>query len=217
MTNTIANNLTKEKIQQLLAVVGSQPTKDDSQIESTEYDWNKPNYFNSEQLNLLNDFTEKIAKVLTNKFKKLFRSDFDVTIAPITQHYIKEFLISSEQSNDFYLLFETEQKKTCGLISMPPQTAITWATQLLGDSQAENDTDRELSKLEMSLLIDIVTAISKAFITACSKAIILKVAGNVLKGDFPLELPDTSTMQVLFTGQKNRIRKQFRSNYFNNC
>jgi hypothetical protein len=45
-----ANNLSKEKIKQLLSAVGSVRQEDTSGIETEEYNWNQPRFFDRKQL-----------------------------------------------------------------------------------------------------------------------------------------------------------------------
>jgi len=176
MSNAPANNLNRAKIRQLLAAIGSKPA-DDAQIEATEYDWHQPHYFSSSQLAKLNNFTKKVATVMAEKFTQLYHSDFNVTITSTTQHFAGELFdqILSSGQNDYYLAFGPDQqpprllgedKSRGGFISIPAQTAATWAKQLLGDPAPAPEKDasaespsKALSQLEESLLFDIASAI----------------------------------------------------------
>jgi len=171
MSNAPANNLNRAKIRQLLAAIGSKPA-DDTQIEATEYDWHQPHYFSSSQLAKLNNFTKKVATVMAEKFTQLYHSDFNVTITSTTQHFAGELFdqILSSGQNDYYLAFGPDQqpprllgedKSGGGFISIPAQTAATWAKQLLGDAEPDpaSAAGAGLSLLEESLLFDIASAI----------------------------------------------------------
>ena len=61
MISSVSNNLSKEKIQQLLAAVGAMPKEDTEKIEATEYNWLEPHYFNDAQLEMIEKFTQKVA------------------------------------------------------------------------------------------------------------------------------------------------------------
>ncbi len=173
MSNAPANNLALErseglkraKIRQLLAAIGSKPA-DDAQIEVTEYDWHQPHYFSSSQLAKLNNFTKKVATVMAEKFAQLYHGDFNVNVTSTRQHFAGELFeqILSSGQNDYYLAFGPNQQHLSGFISIPAQTAVAWAKQLLGDAEPDKDASGELpskalSQLEESLLFDIACSI----------------------------------------------------------
>jgi flagellar motor switch protein FliM len=165
MTGELTDNLSKKRIQQLLAAVGSAPDTDTAQIEFSEYDFHEPHYFNSEQLERLQEFAKQAATGLAQKFVHFFRSDFNVTIGAIKQHFAGEFgeQLQSKGQKDRYLTFGPDQGHPCGFICIPEQTTLTWLSLLLGDSESERKTDSTLSRLEESLLLDVTLAIVEAF------------------------------------------------------
>jgi flagellar motor switch protein FliM len=205
MSGRAANNLGNEKIHQLLAAVGSRPTEDTTQIEAQEYNWNEPHYFSSEELVKLNYFAEKVATAVAGKFADFCRSEFDVTIASATQHFADEFLNhpSDGEQKDYYLAFGTDQEHLCGLVGIPEKTAVVWATQLLGDSGSEeSDSSRDLSQLEESLLFDLASALVEVF-SRLYKTSDFQPAGSIVKGQWPLELPDTEEVfKITFNVKK---------------
>jgi flagellar motor switch protein FliM len=198
MNNAATKNLSKEKIQQLLAVLGSRTAEDTTKINATEYNWRQPHYCNSSQLNRLDNFTEKLATALAKKFSDFCRSDFNVTIASTTQHFASEFLEQAPDGNsqltgNYYLVFNTDQGQSCGLIGMSGQTAINWAKQVLGDIESEENLDRDLSQLEESLLLDITSLLIEA-ISDCNDDYNFHPAKNIVKGPLPLELEGTEEL-----------------------
>lgn len=198
MSNTLTNNLTREKMQQILAAVGPQRAVDDTQIDTAEYDWHQPHYFSNYQLKELDSLTEKVADAITKKFAELCRTDFNVTIDSTTQHFADKFLeqLSSDQpqhTKNYYLAFGADQEPPSGLISIPSQTAITWTTQLLGDTESKENANRDLSQLEESLLLDVASSIVNAF----SDAYVdfnFQPAKSIVKKQLPLELHGTEAL-----------------------
>jgi flagellar motor switch protein FliM len=165
MSNAPANNLSKQKIQQLLIAVASKPAEDTTQIEATdEYDWNRPHCFSNDQRELLNDFTEQIAKAIAKKFADLCPDDFKVAITSTSEHFAAEITnqLSQDEQKNHYLAFNSDQNHLCGCIIIPPKTATILTAQLLGDTESQENSDRELSQLEMSLLLDAASAIVQA-------------------------------------------------------
>ena len=195
MSNAPANNLSKEKIQQLLAALGSGPIEDTTQIQTAEYNWQQPHYFDRHQLNKLDDFTKKIGKTIARKFATLCHGDFDVTVASTTQHFAAELLDQALDSkhNDYYLAFGTAQKHPSGLVGIPTKTAFIWATQLLGDTKPEGDSRTDLSQLEESLLFDIASAIVEALSDANSNCD-FQPAKSIVRRLLPIELKGTEEL-----------------------
>jgi len=211
MSNAPANSLSREKVQQLLAAVGSGPKEDTTQMEAAEYNWQQPHYFSSEQLKRLDDLTKEAAKEIAEKFAKFCNNEFDVTVVSTTEHFAAQLRsqdLESKQKN-YYLPFGSDQDHPYGLISIPAQTAFIWATQLLGDSESEEDTGRDLSQLEESLLLDIASAILEAFSSPCDyENCNFQPDTNIVKRPLPLELQGTEalckiTFQVKKADQEN--------------
>ncbi|MHC4159427.1 MAG: hypothetical protein ACYSSO_10160, partial [Planctomycetota bacterium] len=193
--STSANNLSREKIQQLLAAIGSKKTEDNSQIEATEYNWHQPHYFSTDQLNKLNNFTEKVALMCAEKLAASYHGSFDVTIASTDLLFTYEFLNQNQDGNqnNHHLTFGTDQNQPWGLIAIPPQTAIIWTTQLLGDSEATEDATRDLSQLEESLLLDITSVLVKA-LSDSHGSYALQPVPHIVKGLPPLKLQGTEEL-----------------------
>jgi len=207
MSNTFANGLSREKIRQLLAVIGSQPVHEEAQGEVTEYDWHQPHYFSCGQLDMLNNFATKIADIIGEKFAVLYHSDFNVTITSVTQHFagkLFEQLLSGGQIN-YYLAFGSSRENLFGFVSVPEQTADALVTELLGEAEpkpakdAKNSDSQEsqgkpLSQLEESLLFDIASLIVESLAISLrsykSGATVCNVLPGeaVVKGRLPIEL-----------------------------
>jgi len=202
-----ANNLSSEKIHQLLSAVGSGPREDTTGIEATEYNWNKPHYFDTKQFNKLDNFTKKVAKAMTVKFIDFCHSEFDVTVVSTKQHFAAELVDQAMESrqNDYYLAFGTDQDHPCGLISIPIKTAFIWATQLLGDPESEENSGRDLSQLEESLLLDLLSALIEAF---SQNIWDFQLAKNIVRRLFPLELKGTEELcKITFDVKKTDQEK----------
>jgi len=203
MTNEVADNLTKEKIQQLLAAVGHEPHQDAEQnTEAPEHNWRQPHYFSGDQLKIIQYFAERVAAATSCKFGELYHSDFEVTAASTSLHFASELLNppADNKQPDFYLTFGTSQNpvpetqtdipeniRPCGAIAIPHETAIIWTTELLGDAKSEEDSTRDLSQLEESLLSDIASLLVKAFSDSCDKQDFHQL-NNVVVNQFPLEM-----------------------------
>jgi len=188
MTSAGTRNLSKEKMQQILAAIGSKKTDDSDKIEAAEYNWQQPHCFSSEELEKLDSFTEKVAQSCAEEFAQLYNSDFNVTITLTTQHFANELIASDSDQGDHYLAFDSDPDQPFGLVGIPDKTAIAWAAQLLGDTVSVEDSDRDLSQLEQSLLFDIACGIVKAFSDSCENYD-LHPGSEIVRGRIPIE-PD---------------------------
>jgi len=184
-----------QKIQQLLMAVGTELTEDAARVEAAEYDWYKSHYFNNEQLGKLNHFADAVAVAMTQKFSRFCRGEFNVTVASITQHYASDFLsqLSDKEQKDYYIPFSAGKGRICGLVGISKQAALNWARQLLGDSESEKDQDRDLSQLEETLLLDLVSALVEVF-SGIDKSFDLHSAKSIIKAGWPLGANDTEEL-----------------------
>ena len=203
MSNGVENGMGKEKIQQLLKAAGSEPAEDTTQIEATEYNWQEPHYFNSEQLLKLGYFTETAAAAMAQKFSKFCRGEFNVTVTSTAQHYVHEFLdtLSDGQQKDYYIPFGAEAEQMCGLMGIPEQAAHNWARQLLGDSESDREPAGDLTQLEESLLLDLVSALLEAF-SGHDISLDLNSAKSIVKGQWPIEIEGTEVLCKISFGVK---------------
>lgn len=186
MTGIATNNMGREKVQQLLAAIGSGAADDSSKIQASDYNWKQPHCFSGEQLKKLEDFTKKLAQAAAEKFTAFYRSDFNAIVTSTTQHYASEF--AGWSADNYYPAFGTDPVRPFGFMKIPTQTALAWVTQLLGDSTTEKDSARVLSPLEDSLLFDVVSAFISSFASAHS-GFGFKASQNITKGQLPFEMP----------------------------
>jgi flagellar motor switch protein FliM len=210
MSSSIADNLSREKLRQLLSAVGSQPTEDTAEIEATEYNWHECHYFNLQQLSRLEQVAEEMAAAVADKLAGLFHTNFSVTITSVTQHFARELVpqepaehASSSNQEDYYLAFGPARQRPSGFIGIPPQTAVAWVTQLLGDSEAEKASANDFSQLEESLLLDVASAIVEALCTRLPDFHNFGPGSTVVKGQLPIELQETEELcKIVFSAQK---------------
>ena len=204
MTGADSNNLSKDKIQQLLAAVGRAPIEDQPQVEVAEYNWRQPHYFNKEQLKKISDFAEKVAAAAARRFAALACTSFDVAIVSITQLYAGELVNKSpdSQKSGYYLPFGAEANSVCGFINISGQAATTLSAQLLGDSESEKNPARELSQLEKSILLDIAGGLVEALSESSVKHDV-RPAKDFAIGKCPLEFQGAEELcKIVFSVKK---------------
>jgi flagellar motor switch protein FliM len=195
MTQTTENIPGRAKIQQLLAAIGSNTRDDGAQVEAVDYDWHQPHFFNSQQMKLLAAFAAKVAALIAEKFAALCQKSFEVTIASTSEHFAGQFLGQGQANNtqgprNYYLPFGLSPEDPCGFASIPPQTAVVWATQLLGDTPPKENQDRSFSDLEMSLLYDMTRSVVEATAAASDKCA-FRVTADSVTDSLPIPLKGT--------------------------
>jgi len=197
------NNPGRARIQQLLAAIGSRQQDDNSKIEAPVYDWHQPHFFSTQQRKDLAGFCERSAAVIAQKFGALCRQNFEVTISSLSEHFAGQFLGQessgagqTQNPTNYYLPFGLAQSRegkptaeeSCGFVSIPPQTALIWTTQLLGDTDSKENAVGPLSELEMSLLFDICSLIVQALTETSGGKVGFRVAADNMCNRLPLAL-----------------------------
>jgi flagellar motor switch protein FliM len=192
------NNSGRTKMQQLLAAIGSRQTDASKNMDAPPYDWYQPHCFSSQQMQRLSVFAAKVAASLAAKFGVLCQKSSEVTIVSTSEHFSAQFIGQGETNQDeknqgpvnYYLPFATGQEEPCGFVSIPPQTALMWTTQLLGDTDSKENTTRPLSDLEVSLLFDIAKLIVDSISATAEKSSFRSTSGTVMDS-LPLQLKGT--------------------------
>jgi len=200
-----ATELTTDKIRQLLAAVGSEQAQDTAQTEVTEYDWSQPHCFSRDQLTKIDDLTTELGKQIASKFANLCPGNWNVSIESFTQQFAQNFLeeIFQSEQNDYFLDFGSELLGKFGVVDITSKSALAWSAQLLGDTEAQADADKELSELEESLLADIASGIVEALAKACDQAS-FQTGRGIVRKLMPLHLQGTEELcKISFTVKNN--------------
>ncbi len=205
MTNPFEDkNLTREKLRQLIAVAEKHVTRDEPVSDLPAFDWQVPHHFNPEELGMLDSFSRKLALHINKSFMTMCQGEFEVDITGIEQHFACNLsdLVFKEQGKYYFLPFNDSKSNSCGYISISPQTAHILIGQMLRDSDTGNDTERELSQLEESIMMDIAAAIVDAFTDTIKEAggATLKRTSRFTKDDWPLDVDGLSDLcSISFT------------------
>ena len=187
MSTSVADNPSRQKIQQLLDAVGVESEEDTKcNIDAYDYNWTQCRYFNSSRLKELTSFTEKVAQSCARKLTQFYQNNFSVSIVSTTQHYASEFKGRGKSRGHYFLAFGSIPDQPSGLVGIPDQTAIVWATELLGDSKPADDSVKNLSPLEESLLHDSTSGIVEAFSESIDHCDFHPVA-EIVRNQMPLE------------------------------
>jgi flagellar motor switch protein FliM len=211
MTNQ-TENPGRVRIQQLLAHLASKMPDDSKSADAPLYDWHLPRFFTGRQMKKVSDLASMAAPLIAKKFGDLCQQSFDVTITSASEHFASQFLGQqpdppagkTQGPCNYYLHFGTTPENPCGFVSIPPQSAVAWTTQLLGDTDTKENADKTLSELEVSLLFDMASLIIDCFAAAGEKWL-LRPAAKELTNHLPFIPKPTEefckiTFQVKVTG-----------------
>jgi flagellar motor switch protein FliM len=192
MTNSAGNNLSNEKIQQLLSAVGSRNSGQTPDIDAQDYDWMKPHYFNEKQLGKLDTFTNNLSEAIAEKITDFYKSDCKATTDPAEQYFARDYFeqASNEENSCYYSTFGDDQDNLFGVIEIPAPTAMAWTRQLLGGADEGEEESNELSMLAESLLADIASFLTDTFSNASSIQP-LQTLAPVIKNLDSVEINDT--------------------------
>jgi flagellar motor switch protein FliM len=190
------NSLTIEKFRQLLAAVGSQPAPDSEKVSCVVYDFRKAHYFNSAQLQKLGGFAGTAARFIAAKFASFYSDNFDVAVSGIDQQYAADYFKTrtDASASSFSLIFGPDLQHPAGFVDVPEQAAMQWLKGVLGDSESQQE-NAELSQLEQSFLLDIVSIFVNALVEAC-KSLSFRSCG-VVKGQPNLNIQPTEALCVI--------------------
>jgi flagellar motor switch protein FliM len=189
----MANNLSHKKIKQILAAAGKTETPDSENIETEEFSWNQPHYFNSTELEKLNQLLEKIVAKTSDQFSSLYQTECEVSLHSNEQFFAEQALDNNYESDKiyYYSAFGKHSYGLCGMIAFPCETAKELTSQLLGEDSG--DKEEKLSELEESILLDI----SGSFIKAINKAnrkFAFEIPGWISRNTIPLKVKDYEPM-----------------------
>jgi len=101
-----------------------------------------------------------MGSALAETLEGFFRQSFEVTVQPVQQASVSTLMqeVNDSEGASYLLLLGRDADEPCAAFWMPAQTARLWAQWLLGDSDAADDAEAQLSSLEESLLFDLATA-----------------------------------------------------------
>ena len=199
MTNPFEDkNLTREKLRHLIELAENHVTRDEVEQDSTEFDWQIPHHFSPSQLESIEIFTQKLASHINKAIFSLCHGEFDVMVTETEQQfaYVLADLVSKEQPKHYFLPFNGTDNQACGYLSVSPEASLMLIGHMLRDTNAGDDPEKELSQLEETILMDIVTAIMDAFTDTikdeCGTA--LRRPSKFVKGLWPLHTENLEDM-----------------------
>ena len=162
MSQMSTDTLSQDKIQRLLAAVGTTSQPDAScDVDAVDFDWRQPRFFTLSQIKKVEAFAKDVADGCVEQFSQLYQAKMETSLVSAEQ-YFQHQLDQENENGGYYIAFGTNAQNPFGLVNIPNSSAAVWAGQLLGDAESTTDPDRELSTLEESFLLDIASGLIEA-------------------------------------------------------
>ena len=183
MSRLSCAHLNSSNFRRLLAAVGSDHAAEPASTEAAKYNWRSPHYFNEDQYNRLAAVMSQVAAAIGAGFSRSFNKELTVAPASIAQHFTGPLRDLGIAGGRYYLMLTAGKDKPCGFLSITPETALRWVKRLLGDAGSDAATNRALSSLEESLLVDLVTAATDAFLSPLRAHQELRPGDRMVRGE----------------------------------
>ncbi len=135
-----------------------------------EYDWSVPSHFTRDQKAGLDDFAARLSPIIAEALSKQFKSEVQLEVASVTEHYAAQLRPVEEESSDFCVEFLDKGRSSCGFVAFLGEKAFAWVAKLLGGEVSAVDTDKEMSSLESAILLDIFSTLGEAVSQALNAA-----------------------------------------------
>ncbi len=141
----------------ILQAGGQQPRPVAPAVEALDFDFAVPHRFSRAELATLASFHAEIAEKMSATMSALLGGRaITLTHEGRTECYASALAKADGESYVINLLDDAQ--KLCGYMSITLISAAGWVARLLGRVMAPSDAGRDLSQLEMVLLMDVITS-----------------------------------------------------------
>jgi flagellar motor switch protein FliM len=190
MTNSLGDkNLTRERLRQLISAAKQHMTAEQAKVDATEYDWQEPHHFRSEELAGLKSFSKRLESRIGTALDGLCQVQFEVTAGSVTQQFTRSLAekITKEMPDNYFLTFMTDNDRPSGFITVSTETAVAIVGHVLRDSNITASEDKKLSELEESILTDALGTLIESISTEFEKSGCSPIhkASQFIKGQWP--------------------------------
>jgi flagellar motor switch protein FliM len=203
--------LTREKLQRLIDQARHLVAPPEDPAQSAPFDFTQSHHFGPKHLSVFESFAKKLDFQIQRTFETLCQGEFETRTASTSQHYAVALAerVKTQQKKDFFLPFSIDQQLLSGFLACNPTTAMAMVGYMLRDTDFDNQ-QRELSGLEESILLDVMSAIGEAANTAFHLASgpTLQLANRFVIGDWALQyvgLEDLFSIDITITGPQTPI------------
>jgi flagellar motor switch protein FliM len=203
--------LTRDKLQRLIDQARHLVAPLEAPAQSAPFDFTQSHHFGPKHLSVFESFAKKLEFQIQRSFETLCQGEFESRVTSTSQHYAVALAerVKAQQKKDFFLPFSIDQQPQSGFLACNPTSAMAMVGYMLRDTDFDNQ-QRELSGLEESILLDVMSAIGEAANTAFHLASgpALQLANRFVVGDWPLQfvgLEDLFSIDITITGPQTPI------------
>jgi flagellar motor switch protein FliM len=207
--------LTRDKLQRLIDQARHLVAPEEAPAQVTDFDFTQSHHFGPKHLSVFESFAKKLEFQIQKSFETLCQGEFETHVASTSQHYAMALAerVKTQQKTDFFLPFSIDQQPQSGFLACNLTSAISMVGYMLRDGEFDSQ-QRDMSDLEESILLDIVTAIGEAANTAFHLASgpSLHLANRFVVGDWPLHyvgMEDLFSIDITITGPQSPIELNF--------
>ncbi|MCE5326304.1 MAG: FliM/FliN family flagellar motor switch protein [Planctomycetaceae bacterium] len=167
--NSSARTMQEHVVHVLLDAIGQSPSPAFMRDEQApEYDWDAPSLFGPEQIERLNTLAADMAASARQALAALLESDTPFECCRLEQVYERQLAadVAAAQTVRYSMTLLEAQEKPLGLVEMDAPQARQCVARLLGATEDAVAAETAMSAVEQDLLLDIFSALVKAFSTA---------------------------------------------------
>ncbi|MBN1817626.1 MAG: FliM/FliN family flagellar motor switch protein [Sedimentisphaerales bacterium] len=218
MDSLDTKKLTRAKLRRLrqMAASAGRRNPSDTAPDYELFDWLKPHHFARENLSCFESFARKIEKQVLITFENLCHGQFEVSAGAYEQNYACMLAdqAQSEQQKHYFLPLHVMGKERAGMVSIAPHSAASLVGYMLRDPDFACGEERDLTKLEESILMDVIAAITDAVARVFSEngGPAVQKASRFVKGDWPIEyagLEDLFTIAIVTTSETDSVELHY--------
>ena len=130
--------------------------------DASDYDWTASHHFSTAQIQQLTTVAQDAARKLSEALRKALRTEITLVAEQVAGRYAKDIKEKSPDTGVYCLGLDGAGGQRGGLIAVAGAAAVDWVSALLGGGGGSGG-GREMSKLEVSLLEDVVSSLAGGF------------------------------------------------------
>lgn len=162
-----------------------------------EINWRQPHHYGADQKDKLADINQKLAACLQKTLQYYCDEAFSVRADGLSEHFAGSLAAEVKQSrkNWFFLPVMLADKSQVGFLELSFESAASLIGQMLRDPEAQIGQNGEMSALEQSILLDILTSLTDALVDELALyQIKLSRAEQLIYGEWPVRFRELQDM-----------------------
>ncbi len=184
----VASPAETEIVRRLLATACSTPTATPAETDAVGYDWHSPHRLTPAQQRRVAALAESLAAAAAGTLGELLHEEMSLRADRPVEVYAEALVREAGEAGCFCLAGQGKDGQPVAAITVPAPKGIAWVARLLGGAGGQ-ESDRELSALETTILTDalgkVLAAVSGALSSAGGGG--FSPDGELCRGELPLD------------------------------